>query len=39
MNSGLRTRRSELVDAGLVVDSGERKLTQNGAKSIVWRLA
>lgn len=36
--SGARTRRSELVDAGLVEDSGQTKLTGAGRKTIVWRV-
>jgi hypothetical protein len=35
--SGIRTRRAELVKKGLVVDSGERRLTTNGRKATVWR--
>jgi hypothetical protein len=34
--SGIRTRRSELVDKGFVVDTGTRSLTQFGRKAIVW---
>lgn len=34
--SGIRTRRSELVRKGLVVDSGRRTTTRSGRKSIVW---
>lgn len=34
--SGQRSRRSELVNAGLVVDSGIRRLTKSGRKSIAW---
>lgn len=34
--SGLRTRRSELVDLGFLHDSGERGLTQNNRTSIKW---
>jgi len=37
--SGLRTRRRELVDVGLVVDTGTRRPTKAGRMSIVWRLA
>jgi hypothetical protein len=37
--SGCRTRRKELVDLGLVVDSGKRSLTQANRKSIIWKLA
>jgi hypothetical protein len=37
--SGLRTRRSELVDAGLVVDTGKRKKLPSGRKAIVWAKA
>ena len=36
--SGIRTRRSELVKAGLVVDSGERGQTKTGRESIKWRV-
>lgn len=34
--SGLRTRRSELVDAGMVVDTGERRATASGRQAVVW---
>jgi len=34
--SGLRTRRSELVDAGLVKDSGRRTATRSGRATIIW---
>jgi hypothetical protein len=34
--SGVRTRRSELVDAGWVRDSGARHPTQSGKPAIVW---
>jgi hypothetical protein len=36
--SGCRTRRKELVDLGLVEDSGITRLTQSGRNTIVWRL-
>lgn len=34
--SGVRSRRAELVDAGWVRDSGEKRLTAAGSPSIVW---
>lgn len=34
--SGLRSRRAELVTAGLVRDSGERAKTTSGRQTIVW---
>ncbi len=36
--SGLRTRRHELVTAGLLVDSGRRERLRGGRRSIVWRV-
>ena len=37
--SGLRTRRSELVKAGKVVDTGERQKMRSGRMAIVWSVA
>lgn len=37
--SGSRTRRKELVDAGMVEDSGRTKLTRAGRKTIVWKVS
>ena len=37
--SGVRSRCAELVAAGWVVDSGERRRTSAGSPSIVWRVA
>ena len=34
--SGVRTRRSELVAAGKIVDTGERVPTRTGRQAIVW---
>lgn len=34
--SGLRTRRAELVDLGMVRDSGRTRLTESGRRSVVW---
>lgn len=34
--SGLRTRRAELVDRGLIVDTGTTRPTPAGRQSIVW---
>lgn len=36
--SGMRTRRKELVDMGLVEDTGRKLLTASGNSSIVWRV-
>ena len=37
--SGIRTRRSELVDLGLVVDTGSRNTAPSGRREIVWAAA
>ena len=37
--SGVRTRRAELVELGLVRDSGDVRLTESNRRSIVWRAA
>ena len=34
--SGIRSRRKELVDAGLVYDTGLRGKTPSGRSSIIW---
>jgi hypothetical protein len=36
--SGIRSRRAELVDRGLVVDTGARVKLDSGRYSIVWGL-
>lgn len=38
-DSGLRSRRAELVAAGLVVDSGARVKMRSGRQAIVWKAA
>ncbi|QEA10828.1 hypothetical protein [Mycobacterium phage Weirdo19] len=37
--SGIRSRRHELVDAGLVVDTGARIKLASGRNAIVWAVA
>lgn len=37
-NNSERPRRRELVQQGLVVDSGKRRLNRSGCKAIVWTL-
>lgn len=34
--SGLRTRRKELVDRGLVIDTGKRETLESGRSATVW---
>jgi len=36
-DSGLRTRRHELVEAGLIEDSGETRPTRTGRAAVVWQ--
>lgn len=38
-DSGLRTRRSELVALGVVRDSGGKTKTASGRKTILWKVA
>jgi len=35
-DSGMRTRRAELVSKGLVVDTGQRARIRSGNRAIVW---
>jgi hypothetical protein len=35
-DSGIRSRRSELVKAGKVIDTGQRVVLRSGRLSIVW---
>lgn len=35
-DSGIRTRRSELVDRGDLYDTGERSIMRSGRRAIVW---
>ena len=36
--SGIRSRRAELTDLGLIIDSGRRTVTPSGRPCIVWTL-
>ncbi len=36
--SSVRPRRGELVTMGWLEDSGQRRLTESGAKAIVWQV-
>jgi len=38
-DSGLRTRASELVALGKLVDTGKRRKLKSGRKAIIWRAA
>lgn len=38
-DSSVRTRRSELVEMGIVRDSGRRDLTSSGSLATVWSLS
>jgi hypothetical protein len=37
--SGIRSRRAELVEKGLVVPTGQHKLSPSGRRMIVWEAA
>lgn len=37
--SGIRSRRAELVRQGVVKDSGERQVLRSGRKAVVWQVA
>jgi hypothetical protein len=37
-DSSIRSRRSELVNKGNVIDTGKTRLTKAGNKSIVWNI-
>jgi hypothetical protein len=37
--SGIRSRRAELVRQGVVKDSGERQVLRSGRKAVVWTVA
>jgi len=36
--SGIRTRRNELVETGIVEDTGQRRPTRSGRQAVVWDL-
>ena len=36
--SGIRTRRSELVAFGMIIDSGKRVRLESGRQAIVWKI-
>jgi hypothetical protein len=38
-DSGIRTRRAELVKRGDVIDTGKRQMLPSGRRAIVWKLA
>jgi len=37
--SGLRTRRKELVEQGLVIDTGRKQRLPSGRRAIIWCIA
>lgn len=37
--SGIRSRRAELVDRGLIKDSGAREKLESGRSAVVWQVA
>ena len=37
--SGIRTRRKELVERGLVEDTGKRDILASGRRSIIWKVS
>lgn len=37
--SGIRTRRKELVEKGLVEDTGRRDILPSGRRSIIWKVS
>lgn len=36
-DAAIRARLAELVDGGLVLDTGERHVTESGREAVVWR--